>query len=286
VSKILAIVACVLAVAIAVPLLYVDSLAKGALEQGASETFGTKTTLGSFKLGLLSGRVGVRNLRVRNPEGWEEKDFFAIGKGRFSVGLRTFLEDEVVAPELVLEDVALSLERTATGSNYDQILSHMKQGPPPPPDAEPKRFVIRDVRILDVHAKLRFAGPGGLGKALDVQIPEIHLRNVGSESQGGVVASQVWSTVLRAVLSAVVREGGGVAGFITGDLGGRLGSVGGVPVEILGEVTRSGEGGAATLGERAGQALGEAVGGSEELGKAAGDAVKKGLGGLLGRDQD
>jgi len=285
VSRGLVIVAAVLALVIAVPLFYLDSLAKSALESGATDTFGTKTTLGSVRLGLVTGKVGLGNLRVRNPEGWEAKHFFTIGKGRFGVNLPDFLEDEVAVPELVLEDVYLSLERSATGSNYGTILAHMQKGPPPPPSDEPgKRFVIRDLRIRDVEADLRFDAPGPVDKELKVLIPEIRLRNVGSSSDGGMLASQVWATVMRAVLAAVVREGGGAGGFITRDLAGGLSRLGNVPIEIVGNATNNI---AVEAGKKAGEAIGEATGGAlgeaGELGEAAGSAVKRGLGGLLDR---
>jgi hypothetical protein len=289
VSKVLAIVGVVLAVLVAIPLLYLDSIAKGALESGASETFGTKTTLGSVSLGLLSGRVGLGDLRVRNPEGWDAKYFFTIDDGRFGVGLSQFLEDEVEVPQLTLDDVYLSLERGPGGSNYGTILDHMAKGPPPPPDAEAKRFVIRDVRIRDVKADLRLDGPGPADKELEVLIPEIRLRNLGSNTEGGMLVSQMWSTVLRGVLVAVVRESGGAAGFITRDLAGGLARVGNVPIEVVGEVTSKGTDLAVGVGKKAGETLGEAAGGAlgdaGELGEAAGDAVKKGLGGLLDRGE-
>lgn len=282
-SRGLAIVAGVVVLLVAVPLLYVDSLAKGALEEGATETFGTKTTLGSVSLGLFSGKVGLGDLRVRNPEDWEAKYFFTIHDGRFGVGLMDFLDEEVEVPQLVLEDVTLSLERSPGGSNYGTILGHMAKGPPPPPDQEAKRFVIRDLRILDVQADLRFDGPGPADKTLEVTIPEIRLRNVGSNTEGGMLVSQMWSTVMRAVLKAVVREGGGAAGFITRDLAGSLGRVGDVPIQVVGDVTRKGAELATGAGEKLGEAAGGALGDPGELGKSAGEAVKKGLGGLLDR---
>jgi len=278
VSRGLAIAAVLVVLLVAVPLLYLDSLAQGALEQGASETFGTKTSVGSVSLGLLSGRVGLGDLRVRNPEGWQADHFFSIGDGRFAVGLTALLEEEVEVPELVLEDVHLSLERSTTGSNYDTILSHMRKGPPPPPDAEPRRFVIRDVRIRDVVADLHLDGPAAADRHLEVVIPEIRLRDVGSGTEGGVVAAQLWSTVVRAVLVAVVRESGGAAAFLTGDLAGSLRGLGSVPVEIVSGAGRS-------VGEKLGKAAGGALGEAGELGEAAGEAVKRGLGGLLDRGE-
>jgi len=287
VSRRLAIAGAVVALLVALPLLYLDSLAQSILESGASQTFGTQTTLGSVSLGLVSGRVGIGDLRVRNPEGWQANYFFTIGEGRFGIGLSELLAPEVEVPELILEDVHLSLERSPGGSNYGTILSHRKQGPPPPPDAEARRFVIRDVRIRKVEADLRFDGPGAADRELEVRIPEIRLRNLGSDSEGGMLVSQMWSTVLRGVLVAVVRESGGAAGFITRDLAGGLARVGNVPVEIIGAVTSQGGELAVEAGRTAGEKLGEAAGGvvddAGELGDAAGDAVRRGLGGLLDR---
>lgn len=282
-SRGLVIFAVVVALLVGLPLFYVDSLAKDALEEGATESFGTRTTLGSVNLGLFSGQVGLADLRVRNPEGWEAPHFFVIGSGRFSVGLGDFLEEEVEVDELALDGVSLSLERRAQSSNYATILRNMQSGPPPDPEDPGKRFVIRDLRIRGVTADLRLEGPAGIGRTLQVAIPEIRLRNVGSESQGGVIVSQLWGTVLRAVLAAVVRGGGGPAAFITQDLAGSLSRLGSVPIEMLGEVTRSGAGVAEEGVGRVLEGSGEAAGELLEAGKAAGGAVRRGLGGLLDR---
>jgi hypothetical protein len=291
VSKGLAIVAAVLVLLLAAPLLYLDSLAKGALEEGASETFGTPTTLGSVSLGLFSGKLGLARLRVANPEGWQAERFFSIDDGRFGVGLRQFLEPAVEVPSLVLEDVYVSLERRGSQSNYGTVLAHVRKGASPSSDEPGKRFVIRDLRILDVKADVRLEVPGGVGNSFEVRIPEIRLRDAGSSDQGGMLASQLWSTVLRAVLVAVVREG--VAGSITRDLAGSLGRLGALPVEVLGEVTRIGGDTAAGAGlevgkhagREVGKQLGEAAGGALGAGEAAGSAVKRGIGGLLGREE-
>jgi hypothetical protein len=292
-SRGLAIVAAVVVLLIAVPLFYLDSLAKDALESGASETFGTRTTLGSVSLGLLSGKVGLSKLRVRNPEGWEEKYFFSIGDGRFGVNLRDFLGEQVTVPQLVVDDVYLSLERSTSGSNYGTILANMQKGAKPAPaksEKPGKRFVIRDVSIRNVEADLRFDAPGPADQELKVLIPEIRLHDLGSETQGGMLVSQLWATVVRAVLTAVVRQGGGPAAFITRDLAGGLARLGGVPIEVVGDVTRVGSEAAVEVGKKAGEAVGEATGGAlgdaGQLGEEAGGAVKRGLGGLLDRKKD
>jgi hypothetical protein len=292
VGRILVVVLVVVAVLAAIPILYLDRLAHRALERGASDTFGQRTEVGSVSLGLLSGRVGVGDFRVRNPEGWQEKHFLAIEDGRFSVGLPTFLEETVIVPEFVLRDVSLALERSVSGkSNYGEILRHMQSGPPPDPAAEPgKKFVIRDLRIENVEAKLRLEGAGGVvQKALDVTIPEIRLRDVGSESEGGVVAAQVWRTVATAVMEAVARESGGLAGFLTADLRNQLARVTTMPFQVVGEVTRLTGEGVEEVGRGVGRVIDEATGGVlkgagdavGETGEAAGK-VLKGLGGVLG----
>ena len=79
--------------------------------------------------------------------------------------------------------------------------------------------------------------------------------------------------------------GNGEVRFPIAGLFSRASELGGLPIEVLGEVTRVGGEAGLEVGERLGEAAGEALGAGEDLGRAAGSAVKKGLGGLLGREE-
>ena len=66
---------------------YVDSIAKGAIERGATYALGVNTTLGSADVGLLSGEFSMSGLDVDNPEGFVEAHFLRLGTGYVSVSL-------------------------------------------------------------------------------------------------------------------------------------------------------------------------------------------------------
>jgi len=63
---------------------------------------------------------------------------------------------------------------------------------------------------------------GGKQKELSIEVPEIRLENVGSESSGGVQLTELTRILTTAVLEAVASQGGKLPSGLAGDLTGRL----------------------------------------------------------------
>jgi hypothetical protein len=117
-----------------------------------------------------------------------------------------------------------------------------------------------------VTAHLQFAPELGKLAEMDVKIPEIRLRDVGSRTGGSTLVANLSAVVIKAVLEAVVRKGGNLPGRIGADLRGGLSKLDGVGGEVVGQVTRIGGG----VGEKVEGIVGGAV---------------RGLGGLLGKEE-
>jgi hypothetical protein len=256
--------------------LYLNSIARTAIERGAGYAFGVETRVGSVQLGLLSGRFGVGGIEVGNPQGFESPRFFSLQEGRLAVGLRSLLADTVEVPEFTLDGIEIYLERRGRKTNYGSILENLgrfesKETAPASVDAaeesQAKKFVIAELMIRDVAARLRFAPELGELAKVDVEIPEIRLSNVGSETGGGVLISELSGIVLKAVLEAVAGKRGDLPGQIGNDLRTSLAPLGRVGGDVVGEVGRFGD-----------DARKRATGALEE--------TTRGLGGLLKRGEE
>lgn len=241
--------------------LYLDRILKIAIERGAEYALGVETSVGSVRPGLLSGRLALSDLTVSNPQGFDTPHFLRLGDAAVGVGLRSLRTDTVEVSEVRFEGIEMYLERKpGVGTNYGTILERIgKTGTQP--SAEPSAaeqsagesgpsLVIRELTIRDVAARLRLAPELGKAATLDVEIPEIRLRNVGAQ-QGGVDVAQLSSLVVRAILDAVLRKGGDL-GAIGRDLEARLRGLGTVRGDVVGSVKRLRE---APLEEGAKEAL-------------------------------
>ena len=168
----------------------------------------------------------------------------------------------------------MSLERSRSGSNYGKILDHLAElGSGRDAQSGPDGgvgVVIDELLIRQVHAKLRFASPGGRLTEYEVEIPEIRVRGLGSGSAEGLQIPALIADVTKAILKAIADKSGRLPINLAGDVNRRLARLGLPEIEVPGGVN-----------ERAGR-IGDRIG---EAAERAGDVIE-GLGGLLKRKQD
>jgi len=259
----------------------IDSIARRGVEVAGTRATGVATTLDNITISLFGGSVNLKGLELANPSGYDSEYFMNLGKGDAAVSLGTLMEDKVVVPKVHLDGIEVNLEKKGGKANYEVILENMKQeekSAPPPDQAPGKKFVIEELLITNVKVHAAMLPLGGSLSKVEVEIPEIRLQNVGSDSDNGVLLQEVSSTVIKAVMMAIAKKGagilpdsiiGGLEGGLAGleDLSATGMQVAGQAVETAGavvkEITKVGEGvvkGAEEATKGVGKAL-EDVGG-------------------------
>lgn len=299
VRRIAIVLALLLVVGVGVLYWRLDSIAETAIERGGSSALGVRTSVTAVLLRPFAGAFSVLGLEIANPPDYEGA-FLQVGRTHLDVEMGTLLEPTIVAPRLVISDVEVMLERRLRSSNYATLLAGSRgaAAEPAPADdgAAAVQFVVQDLVIRDVTARIRLVAlPGveGAGREVVVKIPEIALENVGSRTEGGVVAGQLLRMVVGAVLQAVAREAPQLPVDLAGELRARLGQFGSLPLALKGEVLTSTK----DLAKGALEGVGEAVRQPEKVledpGKAAGEAAgavkergEKALRGLLGGGEE
>jgi hypothetical protein len=261
----------VLVIAVVGALLYIDRLLVAGVERGGTHALGVETELRSVRLGLVSGKLGLSGLTVANPEGFETPHFLSLDHGNASVRLRSLTEDTVVIPLVTLRGLELSLERAKGRTNYGVILGNLKKlekepsgGRRPPAEEdqatdESKGFVIQELVLEDVTARARLVPGGGKAREYEVKVPEVKLRDIGSDSETGLSLAQLANVLTKAVLKAVTERGGGLSPALAQEIRGQLAQLRGVRIDTAG------------VASEAKRALGEEV--EKRLG---GEAAKKG----------
>lgn len=283
-AKLVAVLLVLLGVAVLGIFVYIDSIAKAAIERGSTYALGVETTLRWADVGILSGEFAMGGLKIDNPDGFDGDHFLQLERADVKVSLASLRQDTVELPLLVLSGVDMKLQRTLAGANYQVILDNLKRfesnqsKDPGLSDESGRTFVIREVLISDVNVEVDLLPIGGQLNRVKVAIDEIRLINVGSE---GVSMSQLTNVIIQAILAAVVQNAADLPIDLITDLGGGLAGLTGLGLDatfkVGGEVT-------ALVGDVLGEVT-KAVGGAgEDVGKEIGKALE-GLGGLLGGDK-
>jgi hypothetical protein len=255
-------------------ILFIDSLAKTAIETGGSHALGVETRLASASIGLFSGEFALSGLTVANPAGFAEPNFFALGGTRLALPLSSLRAERVTIPELVLEGITLDLERNAQGTNYGVILDNLSRfessAPAPDGGAAPaseggKVFVLKKLVVRDVRATVNLLPEGGALTKLSLAIPEVVVTDLGTDMSLAQICALVVKTVVRA---AIEKGGDALPAELLADLRGRMGALEGqARAQLDAEVGKAQgelEHAAGKLGpeaEKAAQAAGDKLGG-------------------------
>ena len=112
-------------------------------------------------------------------------------------------------------------------ANYDVIMENLKKLESKSDETvkdetgSQKRFVIDVIEITNVTVHVNLVPELGEITRLDVNIPSLTLKNVGSDSDNGALMAEVTDVVIKAIIKAVIAKGG-LPADIMGDLQGKL----------------------------------------------------------------
>ncbi|MFO8015153.1 MAG: hypothetical protein R6X20_17855 [Phycisphaerae bacterium] len=252
---------------------YVDVIAKTGIERGATYALGVPTTVHRADVGLFGGTLLVENLRVGNPEGFETPHLLALKQSDLGVVTNTLWKDTIQVNRFELDGLDLYIEQKPGTSNVSTVLEHIrsKTGSPGEPEEEGaggKKVKVDRIVVRNVTAHVQVLPIGGQATTVDVEVPEIILEDVTSDTAEGVAVAELTRRILPAILTAVIKKGRGTIPEMDLD---RLAADVGETTRALGEQARDL---VEQVGKDAGGLLDKVFKGGEEGKGGLGDTLK------------
>lgn len=220
VKKVLVVVG-VLVVVVAVGVYWfasnLDSLIKTAIETYGSEITKTEVTLDKVEISPTSGVGSLSGLTMGNPAGFESASAFKLGQVSVTLDTGSIGGDTVTIKELVIAAPDVTYEIGSAGSNLDAIRKNVESftdgtgaspggagsGGRDAGDGSTK-LVIENLYIRDGKVNVSATALGG--KTLGAPLPDIHLKDIGRDSDGatpGEVADRIIKAVSNGATQAV-----------------------------------------------------------------------------------
>jgi hypothetical protein len=221
-------------VVVTIPL-WIDGAARSVIESEGSKALGVELTLEKLRLSLFGGEAKLGGMKIANPEGYTDEQFFGLGTGSASVSYGSLSEETIVIPEIVLDDVSVSLEKDGGKGNYDVLIENLEKYAGEDQEEEPtegKKFVIKKISVRNITVKSRMRALV-VKPALTAKIDEITLTDVGSGS--GVPMGVVIRKFIGGLLAGIANSGVSLAGDIGKGLGKATLSIGKGGIKIVGE---------------------------------------------------
>lgn len=204
-------------VALAIITLIVLGACLNRIVKNGIETYGPRLTrtavsLDAVHLSLLTGSAKINGLTVGNPQGYKTPN--AISVGLIAVGLNplSVLSRKVVIRSIRLESPEISFDGGLAGNNLSQILDNvtstgqrggtLSTNAAAAPKSE-KRFEVDDLVVTGAKVQVFITGIG-MSKPQLIELPAIHLTNLGKGGEG-ITAADLTRRVLAAISSATLE---------------------------------------------------------------------------------
>lgn len=196
----------IIVVAIAVGL-YIGPIVKIGMEQIGPKITQVPIKVDAVDVSLLTGSAQVKGLIVGNPNGYKTPQAISVGTVLVGVDPFSVLSDKIIVHAVHVQSAEITFEGGLVSNNLSKIMDNVnsvsknfapkattESGNKPAPKIEVDDFLITGAKV---HASLTGLG----GKEMTVPLPDIHLTDLGKESNGLTPAE-----LTRAVLDAIISD--------------------------------------------------------------------------------
>lgn len=251
-----AVLACVLALAVLAVAVLLDGAVKKAAETLGPQLAKVTVSMDSVRISILSGHGSVHGLLVGNPEGYTTPAALKTDRASVAIAPGSLLSDkvvirsiEIIAPEINFEGGLKDNNLTKILANIEASLGGGKEGAGTGGDAGAAGKKLQIDRFVLKDAKVNVTLKGLTSKAMTLSLASVEVTGLGTGPEG-VTAAEASRKVVQAVLGDTTK-------LVTGALG-QLGK------GVADAAQNLGEGAAKTASE-----------GASKVGKGVTDLFKK-----------
>ena len=264
-----------------------DTIIKEAVETYGSEIIRAEVRLDRVEIDASSGTGALGGLKVGYPEGFETPSAFELGEISLRLDVGTVTEDTIVIREIAITAPHITYEIGPRGNNIDAIRKNVEayvQGLGGGGEAKAEtaaeddggngpRLVIEHLYIRDGSVSASANIPLMKGKTLTAALPDIHLKDIGKDTDG-VAPGELVEQILAAVGNGASQAMSGIG--VGKTLDSLKATLGGGADAVKGAVSGAGE-----AVKDAVTGVTEGVKGAASGGGSAVDDAAKGVGKTL-----
>lgn len=191
-----------------------NTLIARSVEKIAPSFTGTPVALESVDLQIFKGTLSLRNLKVGNPQGFSQKDIFAVDKVDVALKPLSLLGNKIVIKNITVNGVTLNYEIVGNKSNLSVIQDNLsgnvkkpvqqsKANAAPKDEKSSKSVVIDSLLIENVRAGAYVSGVG-----MTLALPSVRLTDIGKSKPSTMrdVIEKVLAVFSKETVSVISKE--------------------------------------------------------------------------------
>jgi len=207
---IISIIVIVAIVAVVVVGLFADAALKAAIESAGSKALNVKVEVQDVDLSIMAGKVGLRNLVINNPPGYQHPKLLDLQNARIAVKLRSLTSDVVAIKDISLDGVKIVVEQKGLSNNLQDIIKAMPSRAESAEKAEPsgKKLHIDNLEITNATAMVKLLPVPGKADTVTLKLSPIKMTDLGSDNKLDIASLS--AEVILAIAGGIAEQGAGV----------------------------------------------------------------------------
>ena len=215
--KIILIVLVVLVALVVAALIFIDSIAKNALEKGAPLVLGTNVSVQRIHIEPFNGRVEIKNLIIDNPEGSYTSEYaIKLGDIIADVDLATVTKPKIRIEEMFMKDVNVVYETNVINSNLQEILDNVKkldtaqkeEKKEEEKEGKEEKAKTLQVDVIELSRVGVTVQAKGAAAGLPISVSMDPLTNLGTDEEG-ITPVGLTLRILGAIVTTAIKTAGG-----------------------------------------------------------------------------
>lgn len=181
----------------------------GPIIKKAVNTYGPEITktelqLGDVDISIFSAEASLNDFYLGNPQGFKSPQAMGVRSIYVNIDRSSLTKDTIVIDKIEVIAPNITYEKAPGTDNFKTILYNVKKsvGADSPSEkksnkkGEGKKILIKDLIVKDGTVNLAVSMVGG--KSISASLPDIHLKDLGTE-KGGASPAEVFEIIFSAL---------------------------------------------------------------------------------------
>jgi hypothetical protein len=181
---------------------------KTGIETAATKTLNVAVSVGSVDLSIMSGKVGLQNLIVNNPPGYQHDKLLELKSAKIEVDVWSLLSDTVKIKEIKLDGANVVLEQKGFSNNIKDVIKSIPEKKEQPAEPSGKKLHIDTLEITNTTVNVKLLPIPGKADTLTLKLAPIKMTDLGGDNKLNTAALS--SKIVLAITEGIAEQGAGL----------------------------------------------------------------------------
>ncbi len=188
--------------------LFGNQAVKAGIETAATKTLNVKVGVGDVDLSIMGGKLGLQNLVIDNPPGYQHDKLLELKDAKVAVDIKSLLSDVVKIREIKLDGANVVLEQKGISNNINDVIKAIPAKGEKSAEPSGKKLHIDNLEITNVTVKAKLLPVPGKVDTVTLELDPIVMTDLGSDNK--LDLAELSGRILLAVAAGVADKGTGI----------------------------------------------------------------------------